>query len=139
MKLYVGNITYDATETDLEQAFSEFGEVVSVNILKDNQTGKPRGYGFVEMASDEECKAAMDAMDGVDFKGRNLKVAQAQEKPRTQSGGGGRGRSGGSHRGGGGGGGGRRFGNRSGGGSRPGSNRGNKPRGNRNNDINGNR
>ena len=121
MKIYVGNLSYDVLESDLEQAFGEFGEVTSVNILKDKQTGQSKGFGFVEMAEVSEGQTAIKEMDGKDFKGRDLKVDQAKEKPARPGGRGGFGPRGGGGRrfgGGGGGGGGNRGGNRREGGGR---------------------
>lgn len=123
MKIYVGNLSRDVTEEDLKQAFGAFGQVQTVNVLKDKFTGEPRGFGFVEMASPEEAKAAIAGMNGQDLKGRALKVNEALP-PKTDKGGGfkprgrqGGGRPGGFKRGGGGGGrpGGFRSGNRDGG------------------------
>jgi cold-inducible RNA-binding protein len=113
MKIYVGNLSYDVVEADLEQAFGEFGAVTSVNILKDKQTGQPKGFGFIEMAEVSEGQAAIKEMNGKEFMGRELKVDQAKEKPARPAGGGGRGGYGGRSGGGGGRGG---FGGRSGGG-----------------------
>lgn len=80
-KLYIGGIPYESTEETLSAAFGEFGAVESVNIITDKMTGRSRGFGFVEMASEEEAAAAKDAMDGKDFEGRMLKVdfARPQE------------------------------------------------------------
>lgn len=100
MKIYVGNLSYDVAESDLEQAFSEFGEVKSVNLLKDRQTGESKGFGFVEMAEVSEGQTAIKEMNGKEFMGRELKVDQAKEKPART---GGRGGFGGGSRGGGGG------------------------------------
>jgi len=105
MKIYVGNLSYDVVEADLEQAFGAFGAVTSVNILKDKQTGQPKGFGFIEMAEVSEGQAAIKEMNGKEFMGRELKVDQAKEKPaRPAGGGGGRGGYGGRSGGGGGGG-----------------------------------
>ena len=121
MKIYVGNLSYDVTDSDLEQAFSAFGAVTSVNILKDKQTGQPKGFGFIEMAEVSEGQAAIKEMNGKEFMGRELKVDQAKEKPARPAGG----RGGYGGRGGGGGGGGRGgFGGRSGGGGGGGNSRG---------------
>ena len=107
MKIYVGNLSYDVVESDLELAFGEFGQVTSVNILKDKQTGQSKGFGFIEMAVVSEGQAAIKEMNGKEFIGRELKVDQAKERPaRSGFGGGGD----------------RRFGGRGGGGNR-GSNR----------------
>jgi RNA recognition motif-containing protein len=104
-KLYVGNLPFSATEDEISDAFSAHGTVQSVAVITDRETGRPRGFAFVEMASDSEAQAAVEAMDGRDFGGRNLKVNIA--RPRESRGGGG---GGGGGRGGygGGGGGGRR-------------------------------
>jgi len=92
-KLYVGNMSFDTTETDLRDKFSEFGEVQSVHVVTDRETGRPRGFAFVEMSSDSEAQAAIDAMNGQDFQGRSLNVNVA--KPREPRGGGGGGYGGG--------------------------------------------
>jgi len=115
MKIYVGNLSYDVSESDLEQAFGEFGEVTSVNILKDKRTGESKGFGFVEMAEVSEGQAAIKEMNGKELQGRELKVDQAKERPARP--GGGRGGYGGGR---GGGGGGRGRGGRGGGGGRGG-------------------
>jgi RNA recognition motif-containing protein len=111
-KLYVGNLSFDTTTQDLEALFGESGTVTSANIIDDRETGRSRGFAFVEMSSNEEAKAAIAALDGKEVGGRSLKVNEA--KPRESSGGGGGGRGG---YGGGGGGGRGGYGN-GGGGSR---------------------
>jgi RNA recognition motif-containing protein len=93
-KLYVGNLSFSATESDLEEAFGEFGTVQSINIIEDRDTGRSRGFGFVEMSSAEEAQNAISQLDGQELEGRNLKVNEA--KPRENSGGGGGGGRGGS-------------------------------------------
>ena len=100
MKLYLGNLSYEVTEDDLRQALEAFGQVESVTILKDRDSGRPKGFGFAEMASKEEGQAAIEGLNGKELKGRALNVNEA--RPRTENSGG---RSGG--RGGYGGGGGR--------------------------------
>jgi RNA recognition motif-containing protein len=87
-KLYVGNLSFNSTEDDITDAFSAHGTVTSVNVITDRETGRPRGFAFVEMSSSAEAQAAIDAMDGRDLDGRNLKVNVA--KPRESHGGGGR-------------------------------------------------
>jgi len=98
-KLYVGNLSYDATENDLQDLFAQAGAVTSVNLMQDRETGRPRGFGFVEMATEADTAKAISMLDGKDFKGRALTVNEA--RPREERGGGG----GGGHRGGAGGGG----------------------------------
>jgi RNA recognition motif-containing protein len=106
-RIYVGNLPFDTDEGAVEQLFSEFGEVSSVALPTDRETGRPRGFGFVEMGNDDAAKA-IQTLDGTDFGGRRLNVNEA--KPREPRGGGGGGYGGGGggggYRGGGGGGGG---------------------------------
>ena len=86
-KLYVGNLSWNSTEDDVSDAFAAFGTVTSVNLITDRETGRPRGFGFVEMSSDAEAQAAMEGLDGRQLGGRDLKVNIA--KPRESRGGGG--------------------------------------------------
>ncbi|MCB0328501.1 MAG: RNA-binding protein [Bdellovibrionales bacterium] len=95
-KLYVGNLTYDATEEDLRVLFGEHGNVASVNIIKDKFDNSSKGFGFVEMEDDGAADAAISALDGNDFQGRALRVSEARERTESR---------GGDRRGGGGGGG----------------------------------
>ena len=113
-KLYVGNLSFGVTSDDLHEHFAQAGTVESAKVVEDRDTGRSRGFGFVEMASSEEAQAAIEQFNGQDFEGRNLVVNEA--RPREEGGGGGN-RGGG--RGGYGGGGGR-GGNRGGGGGRGG-------------------
>ncbi len=107
MNIYVGNMSRNVSEEDLREAFEAFGQVTSINIIKDKFSGEPRGFGFVEMQGKAEAQAAIDGMNGKELKGRTLNVNEA--RPRTEGGGGG-GRGGGGRGGGGyGGGGGRRY------------------------------
>src|SRR6476659_1865327 len=99
-KLYVGNLSFDTSAQDLEQIFGESGTVQSASIIEDRETGRSRGFAFVEMSSKEEVKAAISALDGKEVGGRNLKVNEA--KPRESNGGGGGGGRGGYGGGGGG-------------------------------------
>jgi RNA recognition motif-containing protein len=94
MNIYVGNLSYDMTEEDLRKEFEAFGKVDSVSIIKDKFTDKSRGFAFVEMASSEEGKAAVAAINGKDVKGRALNVSEARPKTdnRRSGGGGGGGR-----------------------------------------------
>ena len=112
MKIYVGNLSFNTSNTDLSDMFSEFGTVQSSNVIEDRETGRSRGFGFVEMSSKSEGEAAISALNGKEVEGRELKVNEA--KPREDRGGFGGG--GGGGRGGYGGGGGSRGGNRGGGG-----------------------
>jgi RNA recognition motif-containing protein len=105
VKLYVGNLSFNTSESQLRAAFEQHGEVASATLVMERETGRPRGFGFVEMNNDEQAKAAMAALHGKEFDGRNLTVNEA--KPREGGGGGGR-------SGGGGGGGGRSGGGRGG-------------------------
>ena len=94
MKIYIGNMSYDTTEEDLRQEFESFGEVVSVNIITDRDSGRPKGFGFVEMGSKEEATAAIEALNGKDMKGRQVNVNEARPRNtdnRRGGGGGGRG------------------------------------------------
>ncbi|MDX2036434.1 MAG: RNA-binding protein, partial [Isosphaeraceae bacterium] len=86
-KLYVGNLTYDTTEDNLVELFSEFGEVLSAQIIIDRETNRSRGFGFVEMSSGAE--AAAEALNGQDYNGRNLTVNEARPPERREGGGGG--------------------------------------------------
>lgn len=81
MKLYVSNILFKITEDDLRQAFSQFGEVVSVDIVKDRETGKSKGFGFIVMGSADEGKAAIAGLNDTDFNGRTIRVSEAQARP----------------------------------------------------------
>ena len=102
-KLYVGNIPFSSSEEDLRKLFEAHGSVQSVSIITDRETGRPRGFAFVEMGTSDEAADAIRALDGTDLGGRSLRVNEAQDKRRDGGGGGG-------PRGGGGGGGGRRGG-----------------------------
>jgi RNA recognition motif-containing protein len=78
MKLYIGNLPYTATEDELKDLFSQYGTVVSVKIITDKFTNQSKGFGFVEMGSNEEGNAAIEGANGVDYKGRNIKVNEAR-------------------------------------------------------------
>ncbi len=103
MNIYVGNLSFDATEDEVRELFAAFGQVTSVSLIKDKFTGRPRGFGFVEMANDGEAQKAIAELHGKDFKGRSMTINQA--RPREEGGGFGRGGGGG-------------FGDRRGGGGR---------------------
>lgn len=95
MTVYVGNLSYNATEDDLREVFQEYGSVKRIQVPLDRETGRMRGFAFVEMSQDEEEEAAIEDLDGAEWMGRTLKVNKA--RPRTErkpSGGGGGGRGG---------------------------------------------
>jgi RNA recognition motif-containing protein len=110
MNIYVGNLSYEATEENLKEAFDVFGEVNSVKVIKDNYTGRSKGFGFVEMPTKAEAQSAIEGLNGKDLKGRSLNVSEA--RPRSK------GRRSGARRGGSRHGGGRHGGGRQGGGRR---------------------
>jgi RNA recognition motif-containing protein len=91
-KLYVGNLSFRTTGDDLREAFSQAGTVESASVIEDRETGRSRGFGFIEMATPEEAAAAIEMFNGKDLGGRNLTVNEA--KPKTDRGGGGGGRGG---------------------------------------------
>jgi cold-inducible RNA-binding protein len=104
-RLYVGNLSYDTTELELKEVFGKFGTVTDAKVVTDRETGRPRGFAFVEMSSDQEAQEAIAQLSGRELGGRALNVNEAQERS-GGGGGGGRGGGGGGGRGGGGGGGG---------------------------------
>ena len=81
MRIYVGNLPFSATEDEVRDLFDEFGAVTSVNLISDRETGRPRGFGFVEMEDDTEAEAAIRALDNSNMGGRTLKINEA--RPRT--------------------------------------------------------
>jgi cold-inducible RNA-binding protein len=105
-RIYVGNLSRNTSEEGLQSAFAEFGEVVGVNLIRDKFSGESRGFAFVEMSSDEQADAAIEAMNGKELDGRVLRVDQARPREAGGGGGGGGGGRGGPRGGGGGGGGG---------------------------------
>ena len=94
MKLYVGNLAFETSSNDLQTLFAKAGTVESVSLIEDRETGRSRGFGFVEMSTKEEAAAAVQQFNGTELGGRMLKVNEA--KPREDRGGGGGGRNGGS-------------------------------------------
>ena len=105
MKIYVGNLSFHTSEADLQELFSEFGSVESCRVITDRDTGRSRGFGFVEFGSDAEGRAAIEKMSGKEIDGRALTVNEAKPQENRGGGGGGRGGyGGGGGRGGGGGG-----------------------------------
>jgi len=91
-RLYVGNLSYGTTEADLKDLFAQSGTVTEAKLMMDRETGRPRGFAFIEMSSDAEAGSAITALNGRELDGRTLKVSEAQER----SAGGGGGRAGGS-------------------------------------------
>lgn len=87
MNIYVGNLSYDTAEDDLRQAFEQYGEIVSVNVIKDKFSGQSRGFAFVEMATKEAGEAAISGLNGAELHSRELTVNEA--RPRAERGGGG--------------------------------------------------
>ena len=118
MKIFVGSLPYKVEEADLKELFEAYGEVSSVKIITDRETGRSKGFGFIEMTDDESAQKAIDGLNGTEIGGRTIAVSQAEERKPSAGGGGSRGGySGGGNRGGGGGyGGGSGGGNRGGGG-----------------------
>ena len=102
-KLFVGNLSFNITENDLQDAFAAHGTVTEANLMMDRMTNRPRGFGFVTMSSSEEAQKAIDAMNGKEIDGRALTVNVAKPREERTGGGGGGGRSGGGGYGGGGG------------------------------------
>ena len=118
-KLYIGNLPYTVRDSDLEQAFSQFGSVTSAKVMMERETGRSKGFGFVEMGSDAEAQAAVNGMNGQPLGGRSIVVNEArpmEARPPRSGGGGGYGGGGGGGYGGGGGGGGGGYGGGGGGG-----------------------
>ena len=100
MSIYVGNLSYEVQENDLKTVFAEYGSVTRVHLPTDRETGRPRGFAFVEMTTEAEEAAAIDALDGAEWMGRDLKVNKAKPREnRSSFGGGGNRRSGGFSRG----------------------------------------
>jgi RNA recognition motif-containing protein len=98
MSIYVGNLSYEVGQDDLKQVFLEYGTVNRVQLPTDRETGRMRGFAFVEMGTDEEEAAAIEALDGAEWMGRNLKVNKAKPREERGSSGGGWGNKGGSSR-----------------------------------------
>jgi cold-inducible RNA-binding protein len=92
VNIYVGNLSFEATESDVEHAFSEFGEVKSVNIIKDRDTGRSRGFGFVEMHNQQAGQEAIDGLNQQEISGRSITVNEARPREERSGGGGGGGR-----------------------------------------------
>ncbi len=89
LNIYVGNLSFDTTEDELRELFSEYGEVIKVSLISDRMTGRSRGFGFVEMATDAEARTAIEQLNGQDFLGRALTVNEAkprEDQPRRPGG-----------------------------------------------------
>lgn len=80
MQIYIGNMNYGMSEEDLKDVFTAYGEVVSTKIIIDRDTGRSKGFGFVEMSTEDEARAAIAELDGKEVSGRNLRVSEAQRK-----------------------------------------------------------
>ena len=102
MNIYVGNLPYQITEEELKTAFEEYGEVTSVKIVIDRETGRSKGFAFVEMSDDTKGASAIEELDGAELLGRTLRVNEARPRPQRNGGGGGGGGRGGNRGGGGG-------------------------------------
>jgi len=88
MNIYIGNLSRDVSEEDLKEAFEAFGQIATVNIIKDKFSGEPRGFGFVEMPSKAEAQSAIDGLNGQDLKGQSLNVNEARPRSDNRRGGG---------------------------------------------------
>lgn len=80
MNIYVGNLPFSTTAGDLEEAFGQYGQVDSAAVISDRETGRSRGFGFVEMGNDDEARRAIEELDGSDFDGRDLRVNEARPR-----------------------------------------------------------
>ena len=85
-KIYVGNVSFSTTESSLKNLFSQYGEVLSANVVMDRVTGRSKGFAFVEMADDAAAQLAIQALDGKEFEGRQVRVNEAMDKPRSSGG-----------------------------------------------------
>lgn len=88
MNIYVSNLSYNTTSEGLQELFAEYGEVTSANVIKDRETGRSRGFGFVEMSNDQEGQKAIDELNEVDFEGKTINVNVARPKTERSNGGG---------------------------------------------------
>ena len=86
VSIYVGNLSFSTDQNDLETLFSNYGEVSSANVISDRETGRSRGFGFVEMADESAARAAISALNGSEHNGRSLKVNESQPKPQRNQG-----------------------------------------------------
>ena len=88
MSIYIGNLSYDVTQEDLQEVFAEYGTVKRVTVPTDRETGRPRGFAFVELSADSEEDAAIEALDGAEWMGRDMRVNKAKPRENNRSGGG---------------------------------------------------
>jgi RNA recognition motif-containing protein len=88
MKIYVGNLPFSATQDEIQELFSQYGQVSDVTLINDRETGRPRGFGFVEMPDNAEANKALEALNGQDFGGRSLNINEAKPRESRPSGGG---------------------------------------------------
>jgi RNA recognition motif-containing protein len=87
VKLYVGNLSFETSESEVRECLSQHGEVTEVTLITDRDTGRPKGFGFAVMPNDQEAQAAISALDGQDLGGRNIKVNEAKPRPERSGGG----------------------------------------------------
>jgi len=92
MNIYAGNLSYSTTESSLREAFEAYGDVKSAAVITDRDTGRSKGFGFVEMDDEAQAKAAIEGLNGTDLDGRNINVNEARPRPERRGGGGGGGR-----------------------------------------------
>lgn len=85
MNIYVGNLSFKVSDQELKKIFEEFGDVISAKVITDRETGRSKGFGFVEMGNNHEAQAAIDELDGTEIKGRTIKVNKARPKEKTGS------------------------------------------------------
>lgn len=90
MNIYVGNLSYKVSDKDLQEVFEEFGDVSSAKVITDRDTGRSKGFAFVEMENDEEAQTAIEELDGAELDGRTIKVNKARPKDSSNRGGGGK-------------------------------------------------
>jgi len=98
MSVYVGNLSYDVTREDLERVFSEYGDVSRVSLPTDRETGRPRGFAFVDMNEEAQEDSVIEALDGAEWMGREMRVNKARPRDNSRSGGGARNGGGGNYR-----------------------------------------
>lgn len=85
-KLYVGNLSYNTTDEDVRELFASYGTIESLNLISDRDTGRPKGFGFVEMSTEDEARSAISGLDGREVDGRQIKVNEANDRPPRRGG-----------------------------------------------------